>query len=158
MTSTGSAGSAARVRHWRSSVLWVTTGLSWVIASFVPWTSRGLLSTSSLQDGSRLIRNGALSAVAPGWLAWVLLGLPLGGLVLLASATRDGGMVTAVRVALVLAVAAAFVALWSVIAEMDITRLGPGAWLTAGGVTLGLLGLGAQWRHRRSTPEGRQHT
>ena len=158
MTSTGTAGGAARTRHWCVSLLWMTTGLAWFLASFLPWTSRGLMSTSSLQDGSRLIRTGALSSIAPGWLAWLLLGVPLGGLVVFATATRDGGAVTAIRVALLLAVAAVFVALGYALAEVDVTRLGPGAWLTGGGVVLGGLGLAERWRHRLSTREGRQHT
>ena len=153
---TGSTAALTSTARAARTLLWVAVGTAWVVAWFVPWTSRGLLSTSSLQDGARLIRSGSVSALVPSWVAWLLLLGPVSGLVVLGSATRDGPAITAARCALLLAMAVAFVMSWYAVAELDVGRLGPGGWLTGTGVALGLAGLAAQRLATRTRPRGEE--
>jgi hypothetical protein len=123
----------------------MAVGATWVVAWFLPWTSRGLLSTSSLRDGAGLVRSGSVSALVPAWAAWTLLLAPACGLVLVGSATRHGGVAFAVRCVVLVVMSAVFAAGWYAVGELDVDRLGPGGWLTALGVLLGLTGLAEHW-------------
>lgn len=149
---TGTTAAATPTRRAATTLLWVGVGTAWVVAWFVPWTSRGVLSTSSLEDGARLVRSGSVSGLVPSWVAWALLLGPVSGLVLVASATRDGRIVAAVRYTLVAAMSVAFALSWHAVAQLDVDRLGPGGWLTGTGVLLGLIGLAGQWRSARALP------
>jgi hypothetical protein len=149
---TGTSAAATPTRRAATTLLWLAVGTAWVVAWFVPWTSRGVLSTSSLEDGARLVRSGSMSALVPTWVAWALLLSPVSGLVLVASSTRDGSTVTAVRYTLVAAMFAAFVLSWYAVAELDVDRLGPGGWLTLTGIVLGLIGQAEQWRSTHARP------
>jgi hypothetical protein len=151
---TGTTAAAGRTRRAATVLLWVAVGTAWLIAWFVPWTSRGLLSTSSLEDVARLVRSGSVSALVPRWAAWLLLLGPASGLVLFATAAVDGQAITAVRCALLVAMSVAFVASWYAVAQLDLDRLGPGGWLTGTGVAIGLAGLAEGWRHTHFHPQG----
>ncbi len=149
---TGITAASATTRRAATVLLWAAVGTAWLVAWFVPWTSRGLLSTSSLEDVARLVRSGSVSALVPGWAAWLLLLGPVSGLVLVATAVHDGQRITAVRCAVLVAMSVAFVASWYAVAQLDVDRLGPGGWLTGAGVAIGLAGLAERWRHARVHP------
>jgi hypothetical protein len=143
---------AGTVRRAATVALWVAVGAAWLVAWFVPWTSRGLLSTSSLEDVARLVRSGSVAALVPSWAAWLLLLGPVSGLVLFATAVQDGQMITAVRCAVLVAMSVAFVASWYAVAQLDVGRLGPGGWLTGTGVAMGVAGMAERWRHTHFHP------
>ena len=124
---TGTTAAATSTGRAATTVLWVGVGTAWLLAWFVPWTSRGVLSTSSLEDGARLVRSGSLSGLVPTWVAWALLLGPVAGLVLVASSTRDGRTVAAVRYTLVAAMSVAFVLSWNAVASWTSTGSGRAA-------------------------------
>lgn len=114
-------------------LLWCTAGACWVTQLFVPWTTRGTLSSASMLDAVRLVRSDSVDAVVPGWAAAVLLALPaigllVGGSVGLAGPVAEGG-----RIALTLIAVALWVLAFVGLADSDVGRLGFGGWLTAGG-------------------------
>lgn len=144
-STTGGAAAGAPARRAATAALWLAVGAAWVVAWFLPWTSRGLLSTSSLRDGAGLVRSGSVSALVPAWAAWTLLLAPACGLVLVGSATRHGGVAFALRCVVLVVMSAVFATGWYAVGELDVDRLGPGGWLTALGVLLGLTGLAEHW-------------
>jgi hypothetical protein len=152
---TGIDAPRVRTRRVASALLWLAVAGQWLLAWFVPWTSRGLLSTSSLADGARLIRGGSVSALVPSWAAWVLLVAPACALAVLGSATREGSVVVAIRCVTVLVMAAVFAVAFQAFARLDLTRLGPGGWLTLSGLALGLAGILEQRHSTRLLDRGK---
>ena len=143
---TGPHAADAPIGRVALGVLWLLVSTAWLVAWFVPWTSRGLLSTSSLADGARLIRDGSVSALIPSWVGWLLLIGPACGLLVLATFPRVGPVAVSARTLSVASMVAVFVACFHSVAQFDPARLGPGGWLTVGAVVLGLAGLAL---HRR---------
>lgn len=121
-------------------------GACWLIALFVPWTSRGALSRASLLDAVELVRRGAVDALLPDGVAVVLLVPALAGIVLVGVAGLAGRAVAVVR-AIALAVGAlGSLALAAVLTDLDPSAAGPGVWIALAGA-VAALGCGF-FRHR----------
>jgi hypothetical protein len=117
-------------------LLWCAAGACWVAQLFVPWTSRGTFSTSSMLDAVRLVRSGAIDAMVPAWVAFALLTVPAIGLVVGGSVGLTGAAAEGCRIALAV-VASVLCALGFVeLTGTDPQGLGAGGWL-------GLCGAGS---------------
>lgn len=115
---------------------WVAAGCCWTVQLLLPWTSAGVLSASSQVDGFRLLRSGVVSSVAPGWVAYLLLVVPVAGLLLVALGALSGRVASRARLVLaVVGVAMLAVALHALV-SFDPTRLGPGGWTAVAGSAL----------------------
>ncbi|WP_183099541.1 hypothetical protein [Nocardioides pelophilus] len=116
-----------------------TAGVCWLVALFLPWTSAGALSSASLLDAVELIRRGSVDAVVPSWAAVVLLVPCVAGIVLVGAVGFHGRTTNALRLlALGLGSLGALGIGWR-LAGLDVTAVGPGAWVALGGVLVGTL-------------------
>lgn len=137
--------------HRAASVapLWVLAGACWTVQLFLPWTSRGAFSSSSMLDGVSLIRSGAVDAVVPGWAAYVLLALPAIGLAMTALAGLGGAAAGLGRVTLAVGGAAAVAAAGHLLVGYQPSRTGPGGWVSAAGALLAVAAVLTSVRGRR---------
>jgi hypothetical protein len=113
----------------------------WVAQASVPWTRRGAFSSSSMLDGARLLRSGLVADAAPRWTSLVLVVVPALGVLVGATAGLRGRAMWTTRLTTVVAVTVAFVLFVHNVAGADLSRLGPGGWLTSAGIVSGALGL-----------------
>ena len=123
------------------TVVWFLCGMLWVVQAAVPWTRRGVFSSSSMLDGARLVRSGTVGEVVPVWVAGVFLAVPAIGVLVAATAGLDGRAVRVSRFVALLVVTVLFLGFVHNVASADPGRLGPGAWLTVVGIVLGGTGL-----------------
>jgi hypothetical protein len=126
----------------------------WVVQSAVPWTRRGVFSSSSMLDGARLVRSGAVGEVVPVWVAGIFLVVPAVGVLVAATAGLDGRAVRVSRFVALLVVAVLFLGFVHNVASADPGRLGPGGWLTVAGIVLGGIGLASIRRADRASRRG----
>jgi len=131
-----------RVRnHLLAPLVWIVAGAFWLVQLFLPWTSSGTFSTSTMVDGIRLIRSGEVESVVPGWIAPVLLVLPAAGLGLIAVASLDGVVAALVRVALGAVCLILLGLSVHYLVDSDPGRLGPGGWTAGAGGLATLVAL-----------------
>ena len=123
------------------TVLWFVCGMLWVVQATVPWTRRGLFSSSTMLDGARLVRSGTVGEIVPVWVAGIFVAVPALGVLVAATAGLVGRVVGIVRLVSLLAVTLLFAGFMHNVASADPGRLGPGGWLTVAGIVLGGTGL-----------------
>ncbi len=140
-------------RHVPAAVLWVLAGGCWTVQLFLPWTTRGAFSSSSMLDGVQLLRSGVVDAVVPPWATYALLALPAIGLSVTGVAGLAGPVAEMLRLALGLLGAAVVVAAGHVLVAYDITRIGPGGWVSLAGAVLAGAAVLAAVRGRRAPEE-----
>lgn len=124
-----------------ATLLWFAAGMLWVAQATVPWTRRGAFSSSSMLDGARLLRSGLVDAAAPRWAALLLVLVPTLGVLLGATAALRGTAVWVARMICVSVVTVAYTLFVHNVAGANLTKLGPGGWLTGAGILIGALGL-----------------
>lgn len=115
---------------------WLAGGLSWVAATFLSWTSQGLLSRSSLMDAARFVRKGVVDDVVPPGAAFVLLSPAVAGLLLVGLAGLGGRAASAARTVVGLVGAVAVAALGGQLTDWSPGRAGPGAVVAVIGVVV----------------------
>lgn len=140
-------------RHLPAALLWVLAGGCWTVQLFLPWTTRGAFSSSSMLDGVRLLRSGVVDAVVPPWAVYALLALPAIGLSVTGVAGLAGPVAEMVRFVLGLLGAAVVGAAGHVLVAYDITRIGPGGWVSLAGAVLAGAAVLAAVRGRRVPEE-----
>ena len=107
--------SVARV----SSVL---AGVAWILATFLPWAQRGLLSSSSLVEAASFVRRGVIDVV-PSGAAVLLLAPTAAGVVLVGLGGMSGPKVGVAR-----AVAGWTGCALSLLLVAQLTGFEPGRW------------------------------
>lgn len=135
------------------ALLWLLAGGCWTVQLFLPWTTRGAFASSSMLDGVRLVRTGVVDAAVPAWAAYVLLALPAIGLSVTGLAGVSGPLAGAGRVVLAVLGAAVVALAWHVLAAFEPARVGPGGWVSAGGVLLAITAVAVALRGRRPREE-----
>lgn len=135
---------------------WLVTGCCWLVALFVPWTTRGLLSSASLIDAVRLIGRGVVASVVPPAAAWLLLVPTIAAIGLLALSGFRGRWVLVGQVLLAVIGTVLSLGIGWRLTDGDIGKAGPGLWLSLLGalfavaaVVLAVVDLRVA---RRSTP------
>jgi hypothetical protein len=142
----------AHARAVAAGTLWGLAGGGWVASAFLPWTTRGLLATSSPLDAVRLIRTGVIDGATPPGTSAALLTLPAVGVGLIGLAGFEGRVVRAIRVALLVLAAALLLGALQVLTGISPGRFDRGAWTAV--VALGcalaalVIGSGGAWRRR----------
>lgn len=111
------------------SVGWFVTGALWFTQAVVPWTATGTLSHSSTIDAASLIRSGAVGGLAPSIAGWLLMLLPVVGLVLSATAFSHHRITLVLRIVFTLTGFAVTGLLTHYLAHFDFSLFGPGALL-----------------------------
>lgn len=124
---------------------WVAVAGCWLVALFLPWTARGLLSSASLLDAVRLVRDGVVGDVVAPAAALALLLPAAAGVVLLALSGFRGRWVWGVQLLVACAGAVGSAGFAWRLAGGELERAGPGAWLSLLGVLLALLAAVAGW-------------
>jgi hypothetical protein len=135
--------------------LWAGAGACWLVSLFLPWTSKGALSSATLVDAVRLIRRGSVDALVPPAAAAVLLVPALAGIVLIGLAGFAGRAVEIARVVAGAVGAVASLGLGLPLTGADPTAAGPGAWVALVGVVAVVAALGTTVLHARSGPGAR---
>lgn len=118
----------AHRRASAAAALWVAAGAGWVGSAFLPWTTRGALSSSTPLDAVRLIRTGMLDGAVPAGASAALLGLPAVGVGVMGLAGLGGRAAYAARVVLVSIALALLAGSLHVLAADRPGRLDGGAW------------------------------
>ena len=140
-------------RHLPVATLWVLAGSCWTVQLFLPWTTRGAFSSSSMLDGVRLLRSGVVDSIVPPWAVYVLLTLPAIGLSVTGIAGLAGPAADLGRVVLGVGGAVVVVLAWDVLAGYAPSRIGPGGWVSTAGTLLAGAAVLAALRGRRTSKE-----
>ncbi len=131
-------------------------GACWLVALFLPWTSHGALSATSLLDAVELIRRGAVDAVVPSGVAVLVLVPSIAGIVVIGVAGLAGRPMAVVRAGALAVGSLGSIGLVLALSDADPAAAGPGAWVALVGVlfaaqTLGCAIYAAQARQPSSS-------
>ena len=136
--------------------VWLVVAATWVAELFVPFATRGALSTTSPLDAVALQRSGALDGMVGTGAVLGLLALPLAGLVIACLVPARGRAAALARGSVALAGLLAGLVLLHALTDLDTRRMGTGGWLTALGCLAALTGAVVEaGRHlSERTPRG----
>lgn len=139
-----------------ATAAWLIVAAAWVAELFVPFATRGVLSSTSPLDAVVLQRSGALEGMVGTGGVLGLLVLPLAGLVLACLVPLRGRAASLARVSVALVGLLAGLVLLHALTDLDTQRMGTGGWLTALGCLAALTGAVTEVRPHLSerTPRG----
>ena len=127
------------------TILWFVSGMFWVAEAAVPWTRRGMFSSSSMLDGASLSRAASSTRWFPPGPRALLLRPILGVVVGATAVLRAAPWVVRLICVVVVSVRSGFM---HNVASADPARLGTGAWLTVAGIVLGVVVMASDARER----------
>lgn len=119
----------------------------------MPFSTQGLLSSSSPLDGAEMVISGQFAATVSIWAALGLLILPTIALVLVGTLWIEGERMALARVVIGLLGVLISMILLRGLTSFELSAFGPGAWLTLTGLLLSLAAA-AQWFGYRFMPKG----